>query len=165
MIGKPQLNLIEEIMAQYAHTWRTFCGIVAEFDLEAWLRSGYGSMTPVRTAFHLLKGVKYYIDDDTELTFASGVPFDLDMDKVPAEDLPTQADIVAMAGELQARTEAWLSGLGLEAPNETFPWAGKTQMGVALFLLRHILYHLGELSALLNQSKNGIAPDHWVGTL
>lgn len=157
--------MIEEIIAQYAHTWRIFTGIVAEFEVEAWLRSGYGSMTPARTAFHLLKGVKYYIEDDSELTFASGVPFDLDMDKVAAEELPTQADVVAMAGELQARTAAWLSELDLEASNETFPWAGKSQLGVALFLLRHNLYHLGELSALLNQSKNGAAPDHWVKTL
>ena len=157
--------MIDEIMAQYAHTWRTFAGIVGEFEGEAWLRMGYGDMTPVRTAFHILKGVKYYIEDESELTFNSGVPFDLDMDKVTAEELPTQADVVAMARALQARTDAWLSGLDLEAPNETFPWAGATQLGVALFLLRHNLYHLGELSALLNQSKNGVAPDHWVKSL
>lgn len=157
--------MIDEINAQYAHTWRTFNGIVAEFDVKAWLRTGYGSMTPARTAFHILKGVKYYIGDESSMTFASGVPFDLDMEKVAAEDLPTQVDIVAMAGELQARTEAWLSGIDPQASNETFPWAGSTQLGVALFLLRHNLYHLGELSALLNQSKDGVAPDHWVQTL
>jgi hypothetical protein len=157
--------MINELVAQYEHTWRTFAGVVGEFEAQAWLRLGFGSMTPVRTAFHILKGVKYYIGDESCLTFVSGMPFDLDLEKVAADNLPSQADMLAMAAELGTRTREWLAGIDLEAPNQAFPWAGNSQLGVALFLLRHNLYHIGELSALLNQSKNGVAQDHWVQTL
>jgi hypothetical protein len=48
------------------------------------------------------------------------------------------------------------------AKNTAFPWAGETRLGVVIFLLRHSLYHLGELSSLLNESKHGDAEDHYV---
>ena len=49
--------------------------------------------------------------------------------------------------------------------NETFPWAGKTKLGVVIFLLRHTTYHLGELSSLLNESRDGNAEDNYVKAL
>lgn len=52
--------------------------------------------------------------------------------------------------------------MDLAGENQDFPWAGSSRGGVALFSLRHMLYHLGELSALLNESKQGIVEDHYV---
>jgi hypothetical protein len=49
--------------------------------------------------------------------------------------------------------------------NKIFYWAGKTKLGLVLFLLRHTLHHIGELSSLLNESKNGVADDNWVKAL
>jgi hypothetical protein len=51
------------------------------------------------------------------------------------------------------------------AENRSFDWAGETKLGVVIFLLRHNLYHIGELSSLLNESRNGEAEDHWVKAL
>ena len=51
------------------------------------------------------------------------------------------------------------------AQNTAFEWAGETRLGVALFLLRHSLYHIGELSGLLNESKDGDVEDHFVYSL
>jgi uncharacterized damage-inducible protein DinB len=51
------------------------------------------------------------------------------------------------------------------ATNETFPWAGKTKTGLVLFLMRHSVYHLGELSSLLNESRMGNVEDNYVKTL
>lgn len=60
------------------------------------------------------------------------------------------------------KKEKWLTEVDYQAENKKFYWAGETQLGLVLFLLRHTLYHVGELSSLLNESKNGVADDNWV---
>ncbi len=154
-----------EFIQQYAHTWRVLEGIVKDFDRGTWLHFGCGTMTPARDAFHLLQGVKYYIEDSSTVTFASGKSFDSHCGTVPEAELPSQADVVACIDELKAKTEAWLSAMDLAAENTAFPWAGKTKLSVVLFLLRHNLYHIGELSSMLNESKQGLAEDNWVKAL
>jgi len=66
---------------------------------------------------------------------------------------------------MKGQTEKWLSGLDFGAENKAFPWAGETQLGVVIFLLRHNLFHIGELSSLLNESKAGAVEDHYVNAL
>jgi uncharacterized damage-inducible protein DinB len=151
-----------EFIKQYAHTWRVFERLVKDFDEAAWLHTGRGTTTPARLAFHILKGVKYYLEDAATMIFASGKSFESDSATVKEEELPSQNDIVACINELKAKTEAWLSEMDFGAENKSFDWAGKTKLGVVIFLLRHTVYHLGELSSLLNESKNGDAEDHYV---
>ncbi len=114
------------------------------------------------SAYHVLVSTRFYIEDTEDVTFKSGKPFTGNWLECDEEDLPSQADILDAINLFTMKTERWLSELDYETPNETFPWAGKTQLSVAIFLLRHSLYHLGELSALLNESKNGDVPDHYV---
>lgn len=154
-----------ELIQQYGHTWRIFEGIVKDFDQHAWLHTGRGTTMPARTAFHILKGVKYYIEDPSTIAFASGKPFDTDWTTVEEDDLPSQDDILTCIHEFKRKTEEWLSEMDLSAENKPFEWAGKTKFGVVLFLLRHNIYHLGELSSLLNESKNGAAADNWIKAL
>ncbi|MBI5029880.1 MAG: DinB family protein [Chloroflexi bacterium] len=154
-----------EIINQYAHTWRVFEGIVKEFDKDAWLHTGCGPNTPAGTAFHILKGVKYYIEDVSTMFFPSGISFECNPATMKREELPSPSDIIAGIGELKVKTEKWLSEIDLDSENKSFRWAGTTKLGVVLFLLRHNLYHIGELSSLLNESKNGVAEDNWVKTL
>ncbi len=154
-----------EILKQYAHTWRVFEGIVKDFDERAWLYAGCGPNTAAGTAFHILTGVRYYIEDSSAMFFPSDKSFDLNPATMKREELPSQSDIIAGIGELKIKTEKWLSEIDLNAENKSFPWAGATKLGVILFLLRHNLYHIGELSSLLNESKNGVAEDNWTKTL
>ncbi len=154
-----------EIIKQYEHTWKVFEGIVKDFDKHAWLYAGCGPNNPAGTAFHILTGVKYYIQDASVMIFPSGISFDRSPATMKREELPSQSDIVAGIGELKAKTEKWLSEIDLHSENKSFEWAGATQLGVVLFLLRHNLYHIGELSSLLNESKNGVAEDNWTKTL
>jgi hypothetical protein len=152
----------DEFIQQYAHTWRVFARLVKDFDTDAWRHTGRDAMRPARLSHHILGSTKYYIEDTEDMHYQSGKPFELDWINCPDADLPSQADILDAIGTFTTKTEHWLSELDYEAPNETFPWAGKTRLSVAIFLLRHSLYHLGELSALLNESKNGDVPDHYV---
>ena len=154
-----------EFIEQYAHTARVFEGIVKDFNNDAWLHTGRGTTTPVRIAFHILKGIKYYIEDPSIIVFASGKSFESNWETVKEEDLPSQNDVLICINEMKVKTERWLSEMDFNADNRSFEWAGETKLGVVLFLLRHSLYHLGELSSLLNESKNGAVADNYVKAL
>jgi hypothetical protein len=154
-----------EFINQYGHTWRVFAALVRDFEREAWLHTGRGVITPARLAFHILQSNKYYIEDPSTMFFPSGRPFENKWETAPEEDLPSQDDILACINELGAKAEEWLCVMDLNAENKSFPWAGKTKLGVVLFLLRHALYHIGELSSLLNESRNGEVEDNYVKAL
>ena len=151
-----------EFSTQYGHTWRVFAGLVKDFDQDTWLHTGRGVITPARLAFHILRSARDYMEDPIPMLFASGKPFESCWNTVNEEDLPSQSDMLVCIEELQVRTQKWLSEIDFTGENTSFPWAGATQLGVALFSLRHSLYHLGELSSLLNESKNGNAADNYV---
>ena len=154
-----------DFINQYAHTWRVFERLVSDFDADAWLHTGRKATTPARLSFHILKATKYYLEDASTLFFESGKPFEMNCETAPEAELPSQKDILACIQEIRLRTEKWLSEMDFGAENKAFSWAGATKMGVALFSLRHNLYHLGELSSLLNESKNGNAEDNYVKAL
>ncbi|MBN2002540.1 MAG: hypothetical protein JXA21_04220, partial [Anaerolineae bacterium] len=64
-----------EVIKQYAHTWRTFAGIVKDFDQDTWLHTGRGVIVPFRVAFHILKSTTYYLEDTSTVLLAAGKPF------------------------------------------------------------------------------------------
>jgi hypothetical protein len=154
-----------EFIKQYGHTWRVFERLVNDFDDDAWIHTGRKTITPVRLAFHILKAVKYYLEDSSTVLFESGKSFDNDSETAKEEDLPSQNDILACINEFKVKTEKWLSEMDFGSENKSFNWAGETKLGVVIFLLRHSLYHLGELSSLLNESRNGDAEDNYVKAL
>jgi hypothetical protein len=152
----------DEFIHQYDHAWRVFEKIVEAFDENAWLHTGRVSYTPARIAFHILRAVQYYLEDQTVSHFASGKAFDDEWDTTNEDDLPSQNDIMLCIKDFQAKTEAWLSEMDFGAKNTSFEWAGETKLGVVIFLLRHTLFHLGELSGLLNEARNGDVEDYYV---
>lgn len=154
-----------EFINQYGHTWRMFEKIVKDFDAEAWLQTGRGVITPARVALHILLGTQYYLEDKTPFQYPSGKPFDPKWVIIKTDDLPSQNDILEFMREMMEKTEKWLFDLAYDAENKAFPWAGETQLGVVIFLLRHNVFHIGELSSLLSESKDGVVEDHWVNAL
>jgi hypothetical protein len=112
-----------------------------------------------------LQAVKYYIEDQSVTEFVSGKSFDIDSAAAEVQDLPSREDIIDCIDRISKLTENWLAEMDYLSPNETFSWAGKTKLGVAIFLLKHSIYHLGELSSLLNESRDGNVEDHYVKAL
>jgi hypothetical protein len=154
-----------EYITQYAHTWRVFSRLVNDFDPGAWTHTGRGAITPARLSVHILQAAKGYMQAPTPLLFASGKSFACNWITAQEEDLPSQADVLTSIAELSEVTTRWLVEMEFDCENSAFPWAGKTKLGVVLFLLRHTLFHIGELSSLLNESKNGAVEDHYVKAL
>jgi hypothetical protein len=156
-----------EFTKQYEHTFRLFERLVKDFDENTWLQAGRGVITPARLSLHILIGTKYYLEDPSEICFSSGKSFERNWNwqTVSVDKLPSQNDILVFIREMMEKTEKWLFDLDFGAENKSFPWAGETKLGVVIFLLRHSLFHIGELSSLLNESKDGIVEDHWVKAL
>jgi len=154
-----------EFVNQYGHVWRVFEGLVKDFDQHSWVQSGRGSTTPVRISFHVLQGVKYYLEDTSSIEFLSGKPFEGNCWEMEEKDLPNQNDILVCIEVFREKTRNWLYEMDFKAENKSFGWAGKTNLGVVLFLLRHCVYHLGELSTLLNECRNGDVEDNYVKAL
>lgn len=157
--------MLPDLSDQYRHTWRVFARLAQDFDPAAWLAAGRGAGTPARLSFHILQSTKYYLKDSQPLAFASGKAFDGKVMDKRDDELPSQQDVVLCIEEMSKSCDAWLAGLDLNAENTAFPWAGKTQFGLALFLLRHTLFHTGELASILNESKHGVVEDHYVAAL
>ena len=137
-----------EFVRQYGHIWRIFKALVKDFDQDTWIHTGRGTITPVRLSFHILQGVKYYLEDTSSIEFPSGKTFEGNCWEIGEKDLPNQNDILVCIGEFRVKTENWINEMDFAAENKVFGWAGKTKFGVVLFLLRHCVYHMGELSVL-----------------
>ncbi len=80
---------------------------------------------------------------------------------LPRENLPGRDDVLDLIGSMRAKTDRWIRTMDIDDANADFPWAGTTMGGVALFLIRHGQYHLGEMDALLNEQERGAARDHY----
>jgi hypothetical protein len=151
-----------EFAKQYGHSWGMLEGIVKDFDKTAWIRTGREPITPARLAFHILKSIRYYIEDSNTILFDSGISIESNWETVKEKDLPSQSDIVTGINELKVRTEKWLSEMDFHSENKSFEWVGETKLSVVLFLLSHTVYHIGELGSLLNESRNGEVEDHYI---
>jgi hypothetical protein len=152
----------KEFIDQYNHTWNILEGIVTDFDDVSWASLEHGYIVPARLAFHILKSTHYYIEEPSDIPLPSGRPFDVDWLEMDVNDLPLRSDILHALEVFRTKTEKWLSDMDLNAKNTAFDWAGETKAGVVIFLLRHSLYHLGELNALLYESKGGKAEDNFI---
>jgi hypothetical protein len=154
-----------ELISQYSHIWRVFERLVTDFDDAAWVHTGRKTTTPARLSFHILKATKYYLEDMSAIAFASGKSFDINCETANEEALPSRSDVLICIQEFAEKTKNWLAEMDINSANKAFEWAGKTKLGVVIFLLKHSVYHLGELSSLLNESKNGDAEDNYVKAL
>ena len=152
----------KEFIDQYNHTWNILEGIVNDFDDDAWIDLEHGYIVPARLAYHILHGTRYYIEDSSVISLPSGRPFDGDWLTMELNALPLRSDIIHVLKEFRTKTEKWLTDMDMGAKNTAFDWAGETRTGVVIFLLRHTMYHLGELNALLYESKGGNAEDNYI---
>ncbi|MBN2258137.1 MAG: hypothetical protein JW704_09985 [Anaerolineaceae bacterium] len=151
-----------EFIQKYRKTWRVLLKIVREVDINSWLNTGRGTYIPARLALHMLQSTAYYLQRSDITPLVSGKSFVANCWEMAESDLPSQEEIVDYIRMFEERTEDWLNARDLGSKNNAFEWAGDTNAGVILFSFQHFLFHLGELSSLLNESKKGKVEDHFV---
>ena len=151
-------EVAREILAQYLHTWKMLDRLVGEISDEEWDVQASDYLRPGRLAFHIMLSAEFYTDQMSPMRER----FPKQWDEFHAEAVPDRATFRAYAQRVQKGVARWLLG-ELDAPEERFPWAGTTRRSVALFLLRHTLYHMGEMNAMLFRGRNGATADPWMG--
>ncbi len=144
--------------ALFTQFFRTMRDIVGEFTDEAWLDSGHKLTKPPLLAYHILKSIKYYCGDSGEFLRADGEKLPVDY-QATEEDRISRNEILGNLGRHEAGLKDWIRGTELSASNEKYPWTGKDMESVLLFIIRHSFFHLGEMSALLNEKLEGDASD------
>ena len=154
-----------ELIAKFDQSWRLFARIVQQFDDLSWLQTGRRQITPAGFSLHVLQSVKFYLEDKSTMEFESGKPFEPKWETVKKEDLPSRQDILACAKIFQQKVTTWINEMDINAKNTSFDWTGETNLGTVLFMLHHMVFHIGELSALLNESKKGDVEDSYVPTV
>lgn len=155
----------DEYINQYRHFWRTFEKVVKDFSKEAWTGSGYELTTPVLTAYHIIKSIKFYISDLSPVKYRCGKIVNEKRENLKKADLPAKEDIIFLINNMSGKTDNWIQNIDFTKENTEFDWTGKTNLSVVLFLLKHSQYHLGEINVLLNEYKEGKAEDHFAHSL
>lgn len=148
-----------ELLAQFLHTWKMLNDLVDEATEEEWTSPGMDYLQPVRLALHIMLAAEYFTDQASEMRSR----YKGQWAEFHDENLPGKAEFTAYARRVQKGVGAWVLAGSLDEPEERFPWAGSTRRAVSVFLLRHSLYHLGELNAILFTGREGGIPDPWMG--
>jgi hypothetical protein len=139
-----------------------FYKMVNDFENDSWFETGCAYIKPARISYHIIGGVNYYIENETTEKLLSGRKNDWNWETGPVDNLPTREDIINLIHFYKHKTDEWINSIDLDEKNVKFKWTGETKVSVALFRLRHMEYHIGELNLLLHQSKNGQANDNWI---
>jgi hypothetical protein len=156
--------LKQEILIQFDHGWRVFTRLVTEFDEKAWFEYGRGANTPARFCLHILQSFNFYMMSDEYVVLASRKNLSCDPWEVEKKELPTQSEMLEMILYFKNKTTNWVNDMVLDDVNKDFDWTGETKFSVLIFVLRHFMYHLGEVSGLLNEVKNGDVDDIYVNS-
>ena len=151
-------EVAREFIAQYLHTWKMLDRLVDAISDDEWDVQASDYLRPGRLALHIMLSAEFYTDQMSPMRER----FPNQWDEFHAKTIPDRASFRAYAQRVQKGVARWLLGEPLNAREERFPWATTTHRSVALFLLRHSLYHIGEMKAMLFRGSNGAIADPWM---
>jgi hypothetical protein len=152
--------MTENSVRLFEQFFRMIRDIVGGFTDESWFASGHKLTRPPLLAYHILKSTKYYTADSGEFLRADGTALASDYQATEGDRI-TRGEILANLERHEASLRAWVLRTDLAAGNEAYPWTGKDMESVLLFIVRHGYFHLGEMSALLNEILEGDEPDNF----
>jgi len=118
---------------------------------ENWQAGEIDHLIPARQALHIIGAVDLYLRPKYVPGIADGADHfgrKLDWEGSPAEELPSQEEMLGYLGETESRLREWLeskSDADLLASDDGFPWAGPTLLSRMLYLLGHCQHHQGVL--------------------
>jgi uncharacterized damage-inducible protein DinB len=105
---------------------------------------------PARVTMHLLDCLDYYFADVAQGEYPWGHRYGGGWWELNDEQLPSKADVIAYAEELEAKAMAVLGAL--EDADLAHVWdrdeSADTVLGHYVYALRHTVHHQGELAAL-----------------
>jgi hypothetical protein len=132
---------------------------IANCPDEQWRIGENHFLVPARLAFHVIQACDFHLDDHPGQY--NWHRFGLDWEEAQGQEFPGKAETLAYLEETKAKVEAWLRRLGdaglvgPDASHKYFP----TALEHALYTLRHLQYHLGQVDAVFN--RRGIKSPEW----
>jgi uncharacterized damage-inducible protein DinB len=134
---------------QYARAWEMLRGLVDGLGDDAWTAETPNAPAPVRYAVHAVESTDFYLRTELE-GYRFATLFGADWEG-PLEGLPDRAAATAVIEATARRTDAWLAGLSDDdlLGSNPFHWTGATVLSRLAYNLRHMLYHMGEMSAAM----------------
>ena len=154
------MAIVEGLKEQFERGWKMIEATVDQFPDDQWRTAGKGYLNPARLAYHAVETVDFYISDLEEFPF--GARFGGGWEELPADKLPSRAEVLTYLVEVRQKMREWLDRFddqSIQAENTRHPWCGSTMHGFALYVLRHSLHHHGEINALLVLA--GTEKDNW----
>jgi hypothetical protein len=155
------MSMVRELTDHFGRTWSMLRGAIEAFPEGQWRSGDVDFLVPARQALHAVEAAEYYMSEYPG-EFEWGHRFGADWEGAAPEKLPTRTELLGYLDEVRMKVDKWLAGMGergLLEPRQDFPWTGKTALGRALYVLRHIQHHLAEMNTELR--RRGIDRPKW----
>lgn len=146
------------LLEHYTKLWEMCRAAIKEIPEEHWRSGDVDYLIPSRLIYHTLEAAEFY-GRGTPKGFDWGGNqrrFGVDWEAATPEQLPTPEQSLLYLDEVQAIVEKWLkeaSDSDMLVPDTEYPWTGGSVMARALYLLRHIQGHIGEINAELRRRE------------
>ena len=149
---------IGEVMArQYDRVWGSFRDAISKFSDAQWRTSDCDWLTPIRLAYHVVETAEFYSRESPKSAKET-----LNWDEGPVEQLLAQQQLLEYIDRVQPMVREWLmccDDKTFLSPEIEFPWTGETRLDHAVYSLRHMQHHLGQINAELR--RRGLPRGEW----
>ncbi len=144
------------------HVWVELKQVIQRTPAEQWILGSSDYLIPARLAYHIVFAADLYASHMGYEEYKPYRKYKMDWEAAPAEQLPTQDQIMTFIDETAQTVTQWLTDLGdaglLEAETD-YPWTGTVKLGRAIFIKSHCQWHIAEMFTILRE--RGIDPGDW----
>ena len=154
-------KICESIIENLSLTWQMYKEAINNIPDKEWKTGEIDYLIPARQILHGIETLDFY-STITPDVYKHGYRFNLDWQRVSADQLPSKAQLDAYLDEVKEKMETWINGLDDElfhSPEPMYPWTGSTLLGRVLYSLEHSRHHLGELNGELR--RRGLPRIKW----
>jgi len=153
--------ITDAVLGQVGRSWQELRRAVEATPPDDWIEGSPDYLRPARLAYHILFTADMYATHMGYEEYRPHRTYKIDWEG-PVDALPAKAVLLQWLAQTEMAVRDWLISLGdqgLLSPETQYPWTGATKLDRALYLLRHNMWHIGELNAILR--SRGCAQVEW----
>jgi hypothetical protein len=150
------------LIDHFNRTWEELKQAVKKTPAIEWVKGKSDYLIPARLAYHILFVTDMYTTDMGYEEYKPHRKYKLDWEATPADQLPTQEEIINLIDETAQTAVQWLNDLGeagLLQEEKQYPWTGTCKLGRVIYTLRHNQWHIAEMNTLLRE--RGLESGDW----
>ena len=158
---KPMSGFGPLIARQYAFALAMLRQAIQHCDDSQWTTAREPWLAPARLAIHILTSTRHYCRRPGLKLKLPRWADRMGWDSIPRSDLPSREQVLTYVDEVERQACRWLGGLSdaqLLSPDGGYKWTGRVRADRALYTLRHIHHHLGQLNVELRLAGSEPAP-------